>query len=169
MAGDLQRLLAVVPRTGRLDAIWVRPARRAPTRQLSTTLAVAGVGLADDRRAGARPTPAGRRHVTLIQAEHLDVIAALVGRTTLDAGLLRRNLVVSGLNLASLRDRRFRVCEVVLEGTGWCHPCSRMEEELGVGGYQAVRHHGGITARVLQGGALHVGDDVAVEGGDAPR
>ena len=162
MADDLRRLLAVVPQTGRLEAIWVRPARRAPTQHRTTTGAIADVGLEGDRRAGSRPTPRGKRHVTLVQAEHLPVIAALLGQPSLDAGRLRRNLVVAGLNLASVRDRRFSIGAVVLEGTGWCHPCSRMEEELGVGGYQAVRHHGGITARILEGGALHVGDDVSV-------
>jgi MOSC domain-containing protein YiiM len=163
MAGELRALLAAVPQTGRIEEIWVRPARRSPTQRRATTRAIAGVGLEGDRRAGAAPDPRGKRHVTLIQAEHLPVIAALVGRASLEAGILRRNLVVAGLNLASVRGRRFRVGDVVLEGTGWCHPCSRMEQDLGVGGYQAVRHHGGITARVLRGGLLHLGAAVTVD------
>ncbi|MFP4310872.1 MAG: MOSC domain-containing protein, partial [Nitriliruptoraceae bacterium] len=89
------------------------------------------------------------------------VVAALLDRPEVDAGLLRRNLVVAGINLASLRDRRFRIGEVELEGSGWCHPCSRMEEALGPGGFQAMRGHGGITARVLTSGVLHLGDEVS--------
>jgi MOSC domain-containing protein YiiM len=162
MSADLRELLALVPQVGRLEGIWVRPARRAPTMSLDATRAIDGVGLEGDRRTGARANPRGRRHVTLLQAEHLPVIAGLLGWSSVDAGRLRRNLVVAGINLASVRDRRFRVGAVTLEGTGWCHPCSRMEEELGPGGYQAVRHHGGITARVLRGGPLRVGDPVAV-------
>ena len=107
------------------------------------------------------PMP-GKRQVTLIQAEHLPVIAALAGLEAVTPEELRRNIVVSGLPLLALKDRRFRIGSeaggwVLLEGTGECHPCSRMEEAFGPGGYNAVRGHGGITARVLEGGQIEVG------------
>jgi MOSC domain-containing protein YiiM len=120
---------------------------------------VAGRGLVGDHY---RPGRKASRQVTLLQAEHLPVIASLLGRGPPDPALLRRNLVVSGVNLLALKGRRFRVGDVLLEGTGYCHPCSRMEEALGYGGYNAMRGHGGLNARVLEGGTIRVGDRVVV-------
>ena len=111
-------------------------------------------GLSEDYRSR------GNRQVTLIQAEHLPVIAALCGLDSVEPGLLRRNLVVSGISLRALKDKRFTIGSVQLLGTGECVPCSRMEENLGVGGYNAMRGHGGITARVLSEGHIRVGDTV---------
>jgi MOSC domain-containing protein YiiM len=74
---------------------------------------------------------------------------------------------VSGINLLSLKNRRVRIGEeVILEITGECHPCSRMEEELGPGGYNAMRGHGGLTARIIAGGIIRVGDAVQVVSDD---
>jgi MOSC domain-containing protein YiiM len=102
------------------------------------------------------------RQVTLIQAEHFPAMSA-IARREVGPEQLRRNLVVSGVNLLALRDKRFRVGEVLLQGTGPCPPCARMEETIGDGGYQCARGHGGISARVLQGGTLRLGDPVRLE------
>jgi MOSC domain-containing protein YiiM len=69
--------------------------------------------------------------------------------------------VTRGVNLLALKDRRFSVGAVILEGAGECAPCGRMEETLGPGGYNAVRGHGGIVARVVEGGEVRLGDPIA--------
>lgn len=103
---------------------------------------------------------AGKRSVTLIQYEHIPIIAALLNREMIDPTLLRRNIVVSSINLLALRNSSFKIGTVELEGTGICAPCSRMEETFGHGGYNAVRGHGGITARVLKEGNIALQDEV---------
>ncbi len=155
--GDLAKLMARFPRDGRVEWIGVRPDRRAPLAALSQVEAVPGYGLAGDHYAS---TSNGKRQVTLIQVEHLRVVAELLGKPEILARDVRRNLLVSGINLFALRDRRFRIGNVVLEGTGTCDPCSRMEEVLGNGGYNAMRGHGGITARIIEGGTIKAGDVV---------
>lgn len=113
-------------------------------------------GIEGDRYSGRTK----KRQVTLLQAEHLDVIASCLDLTSIDPEMLRRNVLVKGLNLLALKDKRFKVGDAELEYTGICHPCSRMEELLGPGGYNAVRGHGGITASVLTGGTIKVSDSV---------
>jgi MOSC domain-containing protein YiiM len=48
-------------------------------------------------------------------------------------------VLVEGINLLSLKGKQFRIGEAVFEYSGECHPCSRMEEALGAGGYNAMR------------------------------
>ena len=155
------RLLATLPQTGILEWIGQRPARREPLVSVPQAELKTDSHLVGDH---ARPKADGKRQITLIQHEHLAAVAGYLGLAApLDPGRLRRNLVVSGLNLLALKNRQIRIGdEVVLDITGECHPCSRMEEELGAGGYNAMRGHGGLTAHIAQGGRIRVGDVVRV-------
>ena len=161
----LRALTARFPRAGRLELILLRPQRGAPMLSVPHAHALVGRGLEGDRSAAG--AAGGKRQVTLLQAEHLGVLASLTDQDQVDAALLRRNLVVRGLNLLAARtlfkDLPLLLCigaEVRLEITGPCEPCSLMEAALGPGGYNAMRGHGGLTARVLAGGSLRVGDAV---------
>ena len=108
-------------------------------------------GLSGDH---ARP---GKRAVTLIQAEHLPVIAALSGLDAVAPETLRRNIVVSGVNLTAARHRLLRVGGAVLRFSVPCAPCSRMEAALGPGGYNAMRGHGGWCMEVVEPGRIGLG------------
>lgn len=152
----LARLMTAPVRPGRVTWIGLRPARQSPMASVEQASLSTAQGLIGDRYSGR----SGSRHVTLIQAEHLTAIAAFLGLDVVLPQQLRRNIVVSGLNLLALKDRPFRLGSALLEMTGDCHPCSRMEEIFGPGGYNAVRGHGGITARVLEDGEVRVGDVV---------
>ena len=160
---------------GRVEAILLRPARLAPMASVLEVVAEPGRGLIGDRRSLALKTGdlAQKREVTLFQAEHLPVIAGWLGTAPMDPARLRRNLIVSGVNLLSMRPLfadiplQWQFGEaVVLEVTGTCEPCSLMESELGPGGYNALRGHGGVTARVVVGGTLRVHDLVRLRATD---
>jgi len=150
----IEQLSARYARPGRLEWIGLRSRRRGPVTPVQTAELIEDMGLEGDHSAAKS---GGRRQVTLIQWEHLAVIASLCGESSIAPERLRRNLVVSGVNLFSLRTRRFRLGDALLERTGRCPPCSRMELELGHGGFNAMRGHGGITARILTSGVVSLG------------
>ena len=166
---DLRQLSCQFAYAGRVEQILLRPGRGLPMLSVPQATALSGQGLEGDRsatRAPGRPG-GGKRQLSLIQHEHLAAVSALLRVPPIDAQRLRRNIVVSGLNLLAarslFRDQPLRVqlgAEVLIELTGPCEPCSKMEAELGRGGYNAMRGHGGLTARVLAGGLIHVGDAV---------
>ena len=162
---DLRSLVSEFPFAGGLDAIFLRPARGEPVLQPLECRAIEGFGLEGDRTASGQG--GGNRQVTLLQTEHLAVVAALLRRAAIDPADLRRNLLVSGLNLLAAKslfaDQPLCLLigeEVVLEVTGPCQPCSKMQDKLGSGAYNVLRGHGGVTARVLRGGRIVVGHSV---------
>ncbi|MEL7045307.1 MAG: MOSC domain-containing protein [Pseudomonadota bacterium] len=143
---------------GQLEWIGLRPSRRAAMRVVDAVRAIAEHGLEGDHRCDK--TPGSGRQATVISREFIDQTAHFLGRDHIDPALLRRNLVVSGINLHALRYQRFTIGEAMFEAGALCHPCSRMERALGSGGVAAMLGHGGLCCRILRGGWLRVGDAV---------
>ena len=153
----IKQLLNHLPQQGRVEWIGVRAEKRKDITVLKTVNVLKN-GLEGDHYAGR----SGNRSVTLIQQEHIVTIASLLHKKTIEPAALRRNIVISGINLLALKDREFKIGSAILKMTGLCHPCSRMEETFGEGGYNAVRGHGGINACVIRPGIINIGDDVEV-------
>jgi len=151
----LKQLIENLPQTGRVEWIGVRAKKRAPL-DIVDRVVVLEQGLEGDHYAGR----SGNRGITLIQREHIDAIASLLHKKNINPADLRRNIVVSGINLLALKNREFKIGSATLKMTGLCHPCSRMEETFGAGGYNAVRGHGGINACVITPGVIQLNDKV---------
>ncbi|MEL7124108.1 MAG: MOSC domain-containing protein [Bacteroidota bacterium] len=152
----IKELVRTIPQVGTVDFISIRPVARGPVEKKDSVEVSIEEGLIGDHYGRA----SGKRQVTLIQSEHLEAVAKLLGKENVDPALTRRNIVVSGVNLLAFKDLHFQIGDVVLEFTGLCYPCSRMEQNLGHGGYNAMRGHGGITTRVIKGGTIKLGDEV---------
>ena len=156
MGLEMKELLQTMPQIGVVQWIGVRPARREPI-QVLDTVEINDQGLAGDRYNG--PTD-GDRMITLIQQEHISAVASILGQDSISPALLRRNIVVSGINLQAMKKNEMQIGDAILFVTGNCPPCSRMEETLGEGGYNAMRGHGGVTARGVSGGTIKVGSQI---------
>ena len=96
----LKELLDLIPQTGKLEWIGIRPGKKQALTALKSVRMEQDSGLEGDRFRGS---VSGKRQVTLIQQEHLQVVANSLGKSEIDPGWIRRNLVVSGINLLSLK------------------------------------------------------------------
>lgn len=153
----MKELFDTMPQIGTVEWIGLRPEKKADLIEVINVNVNLDNGLEGDHYKGTN----GKRQVTLIQKEHLDAVASILKKDKIDPSFTRRNIVISGINLQALKEQQFSIGdEVVLETTGICHPCSRMEQNLGPGGYNAMRGHGGITTRVIKAGTIKKGDSV---------
>lgn len=147
------------PQSGKVEWIGLRKAAGEAMAVVEAATLLQGHGLEGDkagRRAGSR------RQVTLIQAEYLPVIAALLGKEAVPPEVFRRNIVVSGIHLGLCKGLEVGINDAVLQVTGDCVPCAKMEKALGYGGFNAMWNHGGVTASVRAGGTIALGDEVRV-------
>jgi len=133
---------------GHVEWIGIRPGRKQDLVSVSSAALIENSGIEGDHY-----EKTGKRQVTLIQAEHLDELFDSL-KMERNPGLIRRNIVVRGIELQSLKNKAFKIGDCVLEGTGDCLPCERMNENLGPGGQNAMAGKGGITAKIINGGKV---------------
>lgn len=143
---------------GKLEWIGLRTERRGEIQVVERAQAIATLGLEGDHR--CLKTPGSARQVTIISREYIHQVQQQLGMDFIDPALLRRNLVISGMNLNLLRFQRLQIGEAIFETSALCDPCSRMDENLGKGGAAAMFGYGGLCAKVIQTGLIAVGDQV---------
>ncbi|NUC70753.1 MOSC domain-containing protein [Haloterrigena sp. SYSU A558-1] len=147
---------------GSVRSIRVASERGAPTDRVEEATAVAGRGLEGDRYFDTEGTFADREgsDITFIEREALEAVERDYD-IALEPGVHRRNVTTEGVALNHLDGERFRVGDLVCEGTELCEPCAYLERHLEERGVrEALVHRGGLRARILEGGVLRPGDDV---------
>lgn len=143
---------------GKLEWIGLRTERRGEIQVVERAQAIVGLGLDGDHR--CLKSPGSARQVTIISREYIHQIALQLGMDFIDPALLRRNLVISGMNMNLLRFQRLQIGDAIFETSALCDPCSRMDENLGKGGAAAMFGYGGLCAKIIRGGNIVIGDAV---------
>ena len=156
---------------GKLEAIFIGPAKGEPLDKVNSVRALAGAGLEGDRYSTCNGTfskdtsknlnkhyPADRQ-ITLIEAEAIEA-AARDYDLAIDPAQSRRNLLVRNVPLNHLVGQEFTIGEVRLRGLRLCEPCGHLEKLTQPGIIKAFLHRGGLRAEILCDGILHHGDVV---------
>ena len=138
---------------GKVVSLYLCVGHREPMNARESVV-VTGAGLEGDRHAH----PQSLRQVLLMEKEILDSLE-------LKPGSIRENVTITGLSIHGLPagQRLHLGDQVVLEVTGLCEPCSRMDE-IRAGLRETLDGKRGVLTRVIQGGDVQVGDSVAVQG-----
>ena len=143
---------------GSVVSMRVCVGHREPMKSVESADMVAGYGIEGDRHATSRG-PRTRRQVLLMDVETL-------GAFGLEGGQTRENVTTRGIDLHAL-PAGSRVAlgdEAVVEITGFCDPCGRMDE-VRDGLREAMVDRRGMLATVIEGGAVKIGDPArALEG-----
>jgi hypothetical protein len=143
--------------TGTVVAVQVCPGHREPMRPLAVVTATAGRGLTGDAHNRAR----GTRQVLLQDSETLE-------RFALPVGAIKENITTRGVPINRLPPgTRLHIGPtVILELTGVCEPCHRMDE-IRPGLQAALAQQRGMLARVVVGGEIQPGAAIRVALPDA--
>jgi MOSC domain-containing protein YiiM len=151
------------PMTGHVEAIHLAATHDDPMLSVAEVQAIAGVGLEGDRYATAigseAPDPHVDRHITLIEAEVLEALAADDG-IRLAPGETRRNLTTRGISLNDLVGRRFRIGDVECKATRLCEPCQSLNDRIGQPILRPLAHRAGLRALILTGGEIALGTEI---------
>ncbi|HUZ65245.1 MAG TPA: MOSC domain-containing protein, partial [Acetobacteraceae bacterium] len=70
-------------------------------------------------------------------------------------------VTVRGVPLNHLVGRRFRLGPALLEATRLSVPCRYLEDITGLPVFKPLLNRSGLNCRILEGGAVRVGDAVA--------
>lgn len=143
---------------GRVDLIIIAAESGAEPSTPSSVEAIEGRGLAGDRYLLGEQGGSRKGNLTLIEGSSFDHLISL--DLELGEAELRRNLVVSGIELNPLVGREFSVGDVLCRATELCEPCRYIERRTKQGVLAALVGRGGIRAEILSGGTVSIGDPV---------
>lgn len=136
----------------RVTEIHVAPGRRIPSRSVDRVDVEARKGIVGDRYHGAR-----HRQVSVQSADSLAEASELFGSEILPAST-RRNLTLAGGPVPRDPGALIRIGDVLLEVVRVAAPCKLLDDWIGPGAQEALRRRAGSVCRVLEGGAVAVGD-----------
>ena len=116
---------------------------------------VAGKGIVGDRFYEFKPDYAGQ--ITFFAVEVHESLLRQFPHLDHDASAYRRNVITRGIDLNDWIGKTFCLGDCVFQGVAECKPCYWMDRACGEGSEEFLKGQGGLRAKILTGGLLHLG------------
>ena len=138
---------------GTITNLHIARVKGTPSDPVQEATAISGLGLEGDRSAYEGNT----RQVLFIDKSVLDELG-------LEPGQVKENITLTGLDLTQTKAGQVFAIgdEVTMELVGDCEACGKMDA-LALGLQDKLNGKRGMLAKVINGGAIKVGDSVKVE------
>ena len=143
---------------GKIEAINITNISEDNTFYVNQAILEKGKGIVNDRYYGNFKKK--KEQVTLINLEEINNFNDQI-KKNIDAKNFRRNIIVSGIKLNELINKKIKINEVTLKIHEICQPCKYLQDRLKIPGLvKMLLNKSGVRAEILSSGSIAVGDAV---------
>ena len=145
---------------GKIEAINITNINKKNTFYVNQATLEKGKGIINDRYYGNFKEK--KEQVTLINLEEINNFNKQIGQK-IEPKDFRRNIIISGINLNELIDKKIKINKVTLKIHEICQPCKYLEDKLKISGLvKKLLNKSGVRAEIITSGYLSVGDKIRV-------
>ena len=143
---------------GKIEAINITNISEGNTFYVNQAFLEKGKGIVNDRYYGNFKEE--KEQVTLINIKEINDFNSLIDKN-IDAKDFRRNIIVSGINLNELINKKIKINSVTLKIHEICQPCKYLQDKLKIPELVKILiNKSGVRAEILSSGSIAVGDAV---------
>ena len=145
---------------GKIEAINITNISEENTFYVNQAILEKGKGIVNDRY--YKNFKEKKEQVTLINLEEINNFNNLI-KQNIEPKDFRRNIIVSGINLNKLINKKIKINEVTLKIHEICQPCKYLQNKLKIPGLvKMLVNKSGVRAEILSSGSLSIGDVVKI-------
>ena len=145
---------------GKIEAINITNISEENTFYVNQAILEKGKGIVNDRYYGNFKKK--KEQVTLINLEEINNFNNQI-KKNIEAKDFRRNIIVSGINLNELINKKIKINDVTLKIHEICQPCKYLQEKLKIPDLvKMLVNKSGVRAEILSSGSLSVGDVIKI-------
>ena len=145
---------------GKIEAINITNISEENTFYINQAFLEKGKGIVNDRYYGNFKEK--KEQVTLINLEEINNFNNQI-KLNIDAKDFRRNIIISGINLNELINKKIKINEVNLIIREICQPCKYLQDKLKTPSLvKMLVNKSGVRAEIIKSGSLSVGDTIKI-------